>query len=155
MRKLRIEELFIGAWVQERIAVANRLAPPMYVSGVFEGGDMYLDIEGNEGDPLDANVQDIFGLPINEKVLRSFGFVPTKGDNVWLMKVRDFRLTVALKWQNGEQIARRVAISGRTNCWNEELRCIHELQRWWVDKVLLPFSVPLLLSYQKREVDNE
>lgn len=155
MRKLRIEELFIGAWVQERIPIAKRLAPPMYVSGVFEGGDMYLNIEENEGDPFEANVQDIFGLPINENVLRSFGFVPTKGDNVWLMKVRDFRLTIALKWQGGEQIARRAAISGRTNCWNEELRCIHELQRWWVDKVLLPFSVPLTLSYHNKEVNNE
>lgn len=116
---------------------------------------MYLDIKGNDGDPFDANVKDIYGVPINEVILHDFGFVPTKGDNVWLMKVRDFRLTVALKWQGGEQICRRAAISGRTNCWNEELLYVHELQRWWVDKVLLPFSVPLVLKYQVEETNNE
>lgn len=147
MRNLKLEELFIGAWVQVYMSIPDRFSPPMQVSGIFKDGDLYLDIDGNEGDPYEAVIDETFPVAIDEDILVRFGFVRTKGDNVWMRKTSDFRLTIALRWRHGRQVVRRAAISGRVNCWNEDIVYVHELQRWWMDKVLLPFNVALELKY--------
>ena len=148
MRNLKLEELFIGAWVQQFMEIPKRFSCPMQISGIFDGGSLYLNFDGNEGDPFDAELKEVFPLQINENLLRGFGFKKTKGDNVWVKQIADMRLTIGLRWKAGVQIARRCAISGKITCWNEEIRYMHELQRWWNDRVYFPYDVPLKLDWK-------
>ena len=155
MRNLRLEELFIGAWVRQWRKMPDCFSSPMYVCGLFSNGKMYLDIDDNCGDPFDAEIKDVTPIPITEDMLRGFGFVPTKGENVWLKVIRDIRLTVSLRMRHGIMECRRVALSGKIACWNEEVRYFHELQRWWMDKVLLPYGLTLDLEWNDDVVVSE
>lgn len=61
---MKIEELRIGEWVQERSRITGRLTPPMRIVGLFKGSsaDMdcaYLEMDGSEGDPWEAYVKDL------------------------------------------------------------------------------------------------
>ena len=155
MRNLRLEELFIGAWVRQWRKMPDCFSSPMYVCGLFSNGKMYLDIDDNCGDPFDADLKDTCPIPMDEDIMRGFGFVRVaKGENVWMKSVKDLRLTVSLRLRHGALECRRVAISGRFACWNEEIRYIHELQRWWTDKVLLPYGMELNLEWKDRK-ENE
>ena len=142
MRNLRIDELSVGSWVQ--LFHVDRFSEPMRVTGIYGGGSLYLELERHEGEPFDAMVSDVCPVMMDERSMRGFGFVRVaKGENVWMKSAGDIRLTVSLRYRNGVQECRRAAISGRFACWNEEIRYIHELQRWWTDKVLLPYGVAL------------
>ena len=156
MRNLRLEELFIGAWVRQWRKLPDGLSCPMYVCGLFSNGKMYLDIDDNDGDPFDADVKDTCPIPMDEHIMRGFGFVKVaKGENVWMKSIGDLRLTVSLRQRHGAMECRRAAISGRFACWNEEIRYIHELQSWWRDKVLLPYGVDLNLEWRERKEKEE
>ena len=75
---MKIEELFIGAWVQEYSPAADRLYMPMQVVGLFQNlisqDTVYLDFEGNEADSWEAEVRDLRGIPITEELLLKNGF---------------------------------------------------------------------------------
>lgn len=156
MRNLRIDELFIGAWVRRWTDAPQRLSCPMYVSGIFEDGLLHLDMSGNDGNPFDAKLEELCPIQMDEETLHGFGFVRvSKGENVWMKSVLDIRLTVSLRQRHGRQECRRAAISGRFACWNEEIRYVHELQRWWQDKVLLPYGVELRLQWNGNGIEKE
>lgn len=161
MRNLKLDELFIGAWVKSIVPVPEGepmlLSEPEYVSGIFEGGGLYLNFDGNEGDPFDCRVDEVAPVQMDEESLSGFGFVRVaKGENVWMKSIGDVRLTISLRQRHGHQECRRAAISGRFACWNEEIRYIHELQSWWRDKVLLPYGVGLKLEWKgKGKVKEE
>lgn len=156
MRNLRIEELFVGAWVQRFLPQANRFTEPLYVHGIYADGGLYLNVEGNPGDPLDSRVEEVCPIVMDERSMRGFGFVRVaKGENVWMRSFGDIRLTVSLRYRHGAQECRRAAISGRFACWNEEIRYVHELQRWWTDKVLLPYGVPMDLEWRGVKDESE
>lgn len=76
---MKIEELFIGAWVQEYSPAADRLYMPMQVVGLFQSlisqDTVYLDFEGNEADPWEAELKDLRGIPVTEEILLKNGFV--------------------------------------------------------------------------------
>lgn len=146
LRKLKVEELFVGAWVQERL-FTDRFSPPMFVYAVWRNGDLYLNIDENEGDPFETHADNIYGLPLDDGVLEGFGFRKSRDENVWRKDIADVHLTVSLRWRHGAQECRRVAIGGRFTCWNEEIRCVHELQRWWNEKMLLPHGMALDLRW--------
>ncbi len=143
MRNLKIEELFAGAWVNDSFGGLE----PKAISDIFSDGYVAVDIKAFY-DLSTRKLDKIYPLQINEKLLRGFGFRKAKGDNVWLKQVADMRLTIGLRWKAGVQIARRCAISGRITCWNEEIRYLHELQRWWNDRVYFPYDVPLKLDWK-------
>ena len=157
MRNLRIDELFIGAWVKRLVPLSDGMfSRPLRVAGLFDNGSMYLDVEDNDGDPFDAELKDVFPVSIDEVVLRGFGFVrAAKGDNVWMSSFGGIRLTVSLRQRHGVYECRRAAITGKVTCWNEEIRYIHELQSWWRDKVLLPYGVELNLEWRDRKEKEE
>jgi len=154
MRNLRIDELSVGSWVQ--VLHEDRFSGPMRVTGLFDGGGMYIECVGHQGDPFDAKVSEVCPVMMDERSMRGFGFVRVaKGENVWMRSFGDIRLTVSLRYRNGVQECRRAAISGRFACWNEEIRYIHELQRWWTDKVLLPYGVELDMRWREPQTETE
>lgn len=74
---MKIEELFIGAWVQEYSPAADRMYMPMQVVGLFDGvieSTAYLDFEGNEADTWEVEVRDLIGIPVTEELLLKNGF---------------------------------------------------------------------------------
>ena len=157
MRNLRLEELFIGAWVKRTMKGGQiGFSRPVEVIGMLYNGTLKLDFEGNDDGCTDAEIGDLCPVVMDEDSLRGFGFVRVaKGENVWMKSVLDIRLTVSLRQKHGRQECRRAAISGRFACWNEEIRYVHELQRWWQDKVLLPYGVELRLRWKGLEKEKE
>lgn len=62
---MKINELQIGNWVYE----SESTQFPMFVTGILKdsdgnGGEVYLDFEGNEGDIWDVNIEDVRPIPI-------------------------------------------------------------------------------------------
>lgn len=147
MRNLKIEEMFAGAWVQQFSIGDGAVSLPLRVFGVNGDGSLMLETDGTE--PFQCFLGKVYPMPIDERSLSGFGFVRTKGDNVWLRVVGDVRLTVALRMRGGVEECRRCAISGKIACWNEEIRYVHELQRWWNDRVLFPYNISLELRWRK------
>ena len=143
MRNLKIEELFSGALVGQ----IGGHQEPLTVVGLHTELEMPVLLQGS-GDSFASRLENICPLQIDDKLLRGFGFRRAKGDNVWLKQMGDMRLTIGLRWRAGVQICRRCAISGKIACWNEEIRYLHELQRWWNDRVYFPFDIPLELKWR-------
>lgn len=139
MRRLKLEELFVGAYVYTYPSEVGVV--PMMVKGIYPDSSVLLD------DGVKYTLDVIAGVRICGNVLRHMGFVKARGEDVFLMMARDVRLTVSLRQRHGDVCCRRVAVTGRVTCWNEEIRYVHELQRWWIDRVLLSIGIPLPLVY--------
>lgn len=137
MRNLKIDELFVGAWVRKDIVASA----PVMVCGLRDDGK--VSISGGE----DVALLDVCPVQIDEISLRGFGFEKVRGNDVYMKSIGDIRMTVSLRWKHGIQECKRVALTGRVSCWNEEIRYMHELQRWWTDRVLLPYDTPLILKW--------
>lgn len=142
MRSLKIEEVFVGMWV-------CRHDEPYLVKCITHEK---LMLESLVGKTSEVRLRDVQPLDINENVLSSFGFVEDTGRKVWIKKIGDIRLIVGLKQVYGNVQCRRVSFGGGlVSGWNEEIRYVHELQRWWVDKVLLPYGAELKLEWYGKE----
>lgn len=140
MRNLKVEELFLGAYVC--VFRDGGVSHPMRVTDIKGDGSIVLEDVGG------VRLGDVCPVQIDSRVMQGFRFHPTKGDNVWMKQRGDIRLTVALRWRGGVEECRRCAISGRTACWNEEIRYVHELQRWWNDRVYFPFDMDMELEWK-------
>lgn len=139
MRTVYFDELSVGFWV------CYSGEPCCFV--VRLGGVYLRFLDGRELPYVDIDVSLLSGWLIDDVVLRRFGFVPAKGENVWLLCVGDVRLTVSLRLRGGRFQCRRCALGGCvTGTWNEDIRFVHELQRWWVDKVLVHRGLSLDLE---------
>lgn len=136
---MRIEELIYGAWV---LLKDDEMRDPVRVRDIVSDGTLYVERDGVR---IETTLDGIIPLPIESVILQRFGFREAKGDNVWMKQVSDMRLTIGLRHKHGVEQARRCAISGRIACWNEEIRFVHELQRWWNDRVYFVFDIPLRL----------
>lgn len=136
---MRIEELIYGAWVLLKDEVGG---DPVKVKDIVSDGTLYVE---RGGERIETTLDGIIPMPIDSVALQRFGFRTAKGDNVWMKQVGDMRLTIGLRHKHGVEQARRCAISGRIACWNEEIRFVHELQRWWNDRVYFVFDIPLCL----------
>jgi hypothetical protein len=79
---LTLNDINIGDYVQEWLEIPGKWGTPMYIDGIFADGDVYLNLEGNEADPFDSNVKDIYDIPIDYGILPHFGF-EEDDHNVW------------------------------------------------------------------------
>lgn len=136
---MRIEELIYGGWVLLASEVGG---DPVRVRDIVSDGTLWVE---RDGERIATTLDGVMPMPIDSVVLQRFCFKPAKGDNVWMKKVRDMRLTIGLRRRQGVEQCRRCAISGRLSCWNEEIRFVHELQRWWNDRVYFVYDIPLRL----------
>ena len=71
---LTLQDVVCGDFVQEWLDIPGKWSMPMYVDGVFGDGSLYLNFDGNEADPWDANVKDVYDIPIDSDILPHFGF---------------------------------------------------------------------------------
>ena len=71
---LNVQDIVVGDYIQEWREIPGVFSMPMYVSCIFDDGDLYLNFDGNEADPWDANVKDVYDIPIDWGILQHFGF---------------------------------------------------------------------------------
>lgn len=70
---LTVNDIVLGDYVQEWSEIPGKWSMPMYIDGIF-GDDLYLNFDGNEADPWDAKIKDVFDIPIDWGILPHFGF---------------------------------------------------------------------------------
>lgn len=113
---LTVNDIVIGDYVQEWSKIPEKWSMPMYVDGIFGECDLYLNFDGNEADPWDAKVKDVFDIPIDWGILPHFGFFEAdshlfqleKGD--WMVMVHvlkvcnTFHSNVTLSNKNGKSV---------------------------------------------------
>lgn len=73
---IKTKELMLGNWVY----AGAKTHFSMYVTGIFDDV-AYLDFEGNEGDIWEEKEEDMFPIPLTEKILLKNGFVK-KSDSI-------------------------------------------------------------------------
>lgn len=150
MRNLKIEELFLGAWVQLFEVKNESKSKILPVHGIWWDGPLEIVEFGEKlGDwTFELSLDKVYPIPIDSRTLEGFGFVKTKGENVWKKVSEDMSITASLRLCGGVEECRRCAISGKIACWDEEIRYMHELQRLWNNRVLFPFNIPLDLTWR-------
>ena len=90
---LTLNDVFIGDYVQEWREIPGKWSMPMYVDGIFADGDLYLNFDGNEADPWEAKITDVFDIPIDWGILSHFGFF--EADNhLFQIEVGEWQLAV-------------------------------------------------------------
>lgn len=65
---MNIEALQIGNYV------FNEHDFPMFVTGLFANGTVYLDFPGNEGDVWEEKAEDLKYIPLTKKLMLKLGF---------------------------------------------------------------------------------
>ncbi len=113
---LTLNDINVGDYVQQWLEIPGKWGTPMYIDGVFGDGSLYLNLDGNEADPFDANVKDVYDIPIDWGILPHFGFFEAdshlfhleKGD--WIVMVHvlkvcnTFHSNVMLSNKNGKAV---------------------------------------------------
>ena len=74
-KNLTLRDIHVGDWVQVWSEETERYSPPLKITQICDDGTVYLIIdEENRLDPWEENIKDIDALPIDENILRCFGF---------------------------------------------------------------------------------
>ena len=90
---LTVNDIVLGDYVQEWSEIPGKWSMPMYVDGIFGDGDLYLNFEGNEADPWDAKIKDVFDIPVDWGILPHFGFFEVD-THLFQIEVGDWQLVV-------------------------------------------------------------
>jgi len=90
---LTVNDIVLGDYVQEWSEIPGNWSMPMYVDGIFGDGDLYLNFDGNEADPWDAKIKDVFDIPIDWGILTHFGFFESD-NHLFQIEVGEWQLAV-------------------------------------------------------------
>lgn len=125
---VRIEELSIGNWVLDNKTTSY----PMYVSSLYDDGDVYLDFPGNEGDVWECKSEDVMPIIITEKFLLDNGFekytqYPFLKCTAYSAVVFDFSLNMHIENNNDTYV---LAVRNKEDhlLWVGNLKYVHQLQ---------------------------
>lgn len=141
MNTIKIEEIFFGMHVMH-------CGVPSVVMGMCgdlsRNGVVFLGEECAK-----ANLSDISPMPIDESSLKHFGFTTDDG-KVWKKRVcDDVTIIVKIRVLYGRSECWRVSFGGGlVTGWNEDIRSVHELQRWFNDKVTFHYGITLELEWR-------
>lgn len=92
-KHLTLQDVCVGDYVQEWLEIPGKWGMPMYVDGIFADGDLYLNFDGNEADPWEANVIDVYDIPIDWGILPHFGFFEVD-NHLFRIEVEEWQLAV-------------------------------------------------------------
>lgn len=90
---LTVNDIVLGDYVQEWSEIPGNWSMPMYVDGIFGEGDLYLNFDGNEADPWDAKIKDVFDIPIDWGILPHFGFFEVE-NHLFQLEVGEWQIAV-------------------------------------------------------------
>ncbi len=143
IKKLQLQDLFIGAWVVEENAF-GRQSIPMYVSCLFEDGDIYLDFNGNEADPWEAKIEDIRGIRISSESMQHFQFKEID-HNVFEKSCEGFKVVVSIIDHQQYRLVKATIRHDEGGFQiNENIIYIHQLQKFVFEST----RKPLVLEYE-------
>lgn len=92
-RQLTLQDINIGDYVQEFSVITQNFSMPMYVDSIFSDGDLYLNFDGNEADPWETNVKDVYDIPIDWGILPHFGFFEVE-NHLFKLEVGEWQIAV-------------------------------------------------------------
>lgn len=140
-KHLTINDICIGDYVQEWLEIPGKWGTPLYIDGIFGNGDVYLDLVGNEADPFDSNVRDIYDIPIDFEILSHFGFNETDLHR-FQMKYEEWNLIVDV-YRSDEFTVRALATSEGVGVKmsNSNLSSIRSLQHWFYETTGKPLKL--------------
>ena len=143
LKKMLLQDIFIGAWVSQYMEIPKRERCPMYVSAIFENGDLYLDMPGNEGDPFEAEIGEIRGIAITPETLRGFHF-DEPDHNLFEKKCKGFKVVVSIfGHQHYKLIRAKIQHDNGGFQFDDNIIFIHQLQ----DFVFKSTQNPLTLEW--------
>lgn len=90
---LTVNDIVLGDYVQEWSEIPGKWSMPMYIDGIFGEGDLYLNFDGNEADPCDAKIKDVFDIPIDWGILPHFGFFEVE-NHLFQLEVGEWQIAV-------------------------------------------------------------
>lgn len=141
---LNVQDIVIGDFVQEWLEIPGKWGTPMYVDGIFGEGDLYLNLEGNEADPFDANVKDVYDIPIDWGILPHFGFFESD-THLFVLEVGEWQLAVhVFKVYNIFLANAMLSSKNREAVLLGSVYSIRELQHRFYDET----KVPLKLTFE-------
>ena len=92
-KHLKVQDIVLGDFVQEWLEIPGKWGTPMYIDGVFGDDSLYLNLDGNEADQFDANVKDVYDIPIDWGILTHFGFFEVD-NHLFQIEVGEWQLAV-------------------------------------------------------------
>lgn len=92
-KKLTLQDIHIGDYVQEFSEITKNFSMPMYVDSIFSDGDIYLNFNGNEADPWETKVKDVYDIPIDYGILPHFGFFEVE-NHLFKLEVGECQIAV-------------------------------------------------------------
>lgn len=128
IRNKNILKLELGDWVQgchEYVNGSRRLAPPMYVVGIWESG-VYLEIDPEQGDPFEYDYKDIIPIDLTDDIFKVNGIWDNHPDWSAIEKV-GYHISVMDKTDGSYDVA-IITNDGRDD--SVSCRFVHELQHF-------------------------
>lgn len=123
---IHTNELMLGNWVEYATGLNNdKRSIPMYVTGIFSD-TVYLNFDGNEGDPFEILDEDLRGIPITEGMIEKLGWPKThSGTYRSYYGDEQYETFVTLEHKYGTYVLTKTG----QHCGDVgQLRYIHELQ---------------------------
>ena len=85
-KNLTLRDIHVGDWVQVWSEQAERYSPPLKIIQICDDGTIYLVTSDEERCmPWEEDIKDVDALPIDEDLLRGFGFDTFSNRNEWGM----------------------------------------------------------------------
>ena len=73
-KNLSLRDIHVGDWVQAWDEITKRYTPPERITGIFDDGTVYTMVDPEQGDPFEYDISEIDAIPIDENILKGFGF---------------------------------------------------------------------------------
>ena len=140
---LTLQDIVIGDYVQEWAEIPGKWSMPMYVDGIFADGDLYLNFDGNEADPWEANVKDVYDIPIDFGILPHFGFFESD-HHVWEKEVDEWQLTISVFKPLRTFIVKAIlsnTVTGKIALSKQNLDSIRKVQHWFYEETEKPLKL--------------
>ena len=140
---LILQDIVIGDYVQEWSEIPCQFSMPMYVDGIFADGDLYLNFDGNEADPWEANVKDVYDIPVDFGILSHFGFFESD-HHVWEKEVDEWQLTISVFKPLRTFIVKAIlsnTVTGKIALSKQNLNSIRKVQHWFYEETEKPLKL--------------
>ena len=85
-KNLTLRDIHVGDWVQVWSETTERYSPPLKITQICDDGTIYLVTSDEERcTPWEEDIKNVDALPIDEDLLRGFGFDAFSNRNEWGM----------------------------------------------------------------------
>lgn len=137
---LTVNDIVLGDYVQEWSEIPGNFSMPMYIDGIFGDGDLYLNFDGNEADPWDAKIKDVFDIPIDWGILTHFGFFEID-NHLFQIEVGEWQLAVHVFKVCNTFLSNAILVNDHRAVLLGEVYSIRMLQHKFYDETKQPLKL--------------